>query len=140
MKTPFASAGYFSVVIIVMMWWIPESPRCLVNRGREDKALEILSYYHLDNNAEDELVQLDLEEGAEVDYWIGFLRTKGNRQRIGIITTAGSFSQWSRNGLISYYLYQVMNHMGMRSPKLNLESMAASKHGAYLSTYLCHST
>lgn len=112
-----------------MMWWIPESPRWLINRGQEDKALQILTYYHANNNADDDFVRLEyteirtallLEKEAEASSWMDFLRTKGNRKRIGIITAIGFFSQWSGNGLISYYLYQVMNNMGITSPQTQL--------------------
>lgn len=118
-----------SVIILAMMRWIPESPRWQINRGQEEKALETLAYYHAGSNAEDELVQLEyteiraalaLEKEAEASSWADFLRTKGNRKRIGIITAIGFFSQWSGNGLISYYLYQVMNDIGITSPQTQL--------------------
>lgn len=118
-----------SVFILAMMSWCPESPRWLINRGQEDKALQILAHYHANGNGQDEFVQLEyteiraalaIEKEAEANTWLDFLRTKGNRKRIGIITAIGFFSQWSGNGLISYYLYQVMNNIGITSPQTQL--------------------
>jgi hypothetical protein len=112
-----------------MMSWCPESPRWLINRGQEDKALQILAHYHANGNGQDEFVQLEyteiraalaIEKEAEANTWLDFLRTKGNRKRIGIITAIGFFSQWSGNGLISYYLYQVMNNISITSPQTQL--------------------
>jgi hypothetical protein len=112
-----------------MMYWIPESPRWQINKGQDEKALAMLAYYHGNNDVDDEFVQLEyteirtaltLEKEAEASSWSDFLKTKGNRKRIGIITAIGFFSQWSGNGLISYYLYQVMNNMGITNPNTQL--------------------
>lgn len=84
------------------MYWIPESPRWQIHRGQEDKALKMLAHYHANGNDEDEFVQLEyseiraaiaLEKEAEASSWVDFVRTKGNRKRIGIITAIGFFSQ-----------------------------------------------
>lgn len=40
------------------------------------------------------------------------VRTKGNRHRLLILLTAGLFSQWSGNGLVSYYITKVLNDIG----------------------------
>lgn len=111
------------------MYWIPESPRWLINKDQPDKALQIISHYHADGNDQDEFVQLEfteirtaiaLDKEAEANSWLDLVKTKGNRKRIGIITAIGFFSQWSGNGLISYYLYQVMNNIGITSPETQL--------------------
>jgi len=52
--------------------------------------------------------------------WADFLKTKGNRKRITIITAIGFFSQWSGNGLISYYLKYVMDNVGLTDPQTQL--------------------
>ncbi|KAI9055217.1 hypothetical protein LZ554_000181 [Drepanopeziza brunnea f. sp. 'monogermtubi'] len=125
-----------SVVILAMMWWVPESPRWLLNRDRPEQALGILAHYHAGGRRDDEFVQLEfteirtaitLDREAEANSWLDLIRTRGNRKRIGIITAIGFFSQWSGNGLISYYLYQVMNSMGITNPNTQLGINAGLK-------------
>lgn len=112
-----------------MMYWIPESPRWLLAKNQPEKALEVLVHYHANDDADDEFVQLEyteirtaiaLDKEAEANTWLDLVRTPGNRKRIGIITAIGFFSQWSGNGLISYYLHQVMNNIGITDEKTQL--------------------
>ena len=42
-------------------------------------------------------------------------RTKGNRRRLLILITAKFFSQWSGNGLVSYYIHKVLNDIDFTS-------------------------
>ena len=63
-------------------------------------------------------IELDKQSGQTG--WSDFFKTKGNRKRIGIITAIGIFSQWSGNGLISYYLKYVMDEVGMTNPQTQL--------------------
>ncbi|KAL2070567.1 hypothetical protein VTL71DRAFT_13593 [Oculimacula yallundae] len=146
-----------SIVILVMMWWIPESPRWLINKDKSDEALKILAHYHAHDDDQDEYVlppvknpfrtgrfnisvpffvltyyrfvqlefseiraAIELDKSVGKNNWIDLVKTKGNRKRIGIITAIALFSQWSGNGLISYYLHQVMNAVGITDPQTQL--------------------
>lgn len=89
----------------------------------------MLAKYHGEGDEQDELVQLefaeirnaiDLDKRTGQTGWLDFLRTKGNRKRIGLITALGFFSQWSGNGLISYYLKYVMDNVGITDPQTQL--------------------
>jgi hypothetical protein len=118
-----------SIVIFIFIFFIPESPRWLCNKDRHEEALHVFSHWHGEGNENDEFVQLEYAEvkaAIELDKesgktgWADFFKTKGNRKRIGIITAIGFFSQWSGNGLISYYLKYVMDQVGMTDPQTQL--------------------
>lgn len=105
-----------SVIQICAIYFVPESPRYLLNKGKDEQALHILAKVHANGNMDDEMVQcefveirdtLKLEREVESNGWSELIRTKGNRHRLLIMITAGIFSQWSGNGLVSYYLNKV---------------------------------
>lgn len=98
-------------------------------KDKHDKAKDILTYYHAEGDETNEFVQLEyseirvamaLEKEADKTGWADLVRTQGNRKRIGIITALAFFSQWSGNGLISYYLHYVMNDVGITNPQTQL--------------------
>ncbi|KAH7310823.1 general substrate transporter [Stachybotrys elegans] len=45
--------------------------------------------------------------------WKTLFKTPGNRRRVFILLCLGCFSQWSGNGLISYYLVRVLETVGV---------------------------
>ncbi|GFF50031.1 hypothetical protein IFM58399_08706 [Aspergillus lentulus] len=125
-----------TVVIIAGIWWMPESPRWLMSKGRHEEALEILVKYHAEGDHNDEFVKLEYSEikaaialDKEIGHtgWADFLRSKGNRKRIALITALGLFSQWSGNGLISYYLKYVMDSVGIKDAQTQLGINAGMK-------------
>ncbi|RKL20206.1 hypothetical protein BFJ68_g2915 [Fusarium oxysporum] len=49
--------------------------------------------------------------------WKSMVSTKGNRYRMFLVICMGLMSQWSGNGLISYYLSRVMDTVGITNKK-----------------------
>ncbi|KAJ5146580.1 uncharacterized protein N7515_001144 [Penicillium bovifimosum] len=129
-RAPSLIQALFTLVMLAVVWWIPESPRYYVSKDQPEKALQVLAYYHAEGNESDELVQLEfteittaiaMEKNAEHSgSYLDFLRTPGNRKRLFIIITMGLFAQWSGNGLVSYYLNLIMNSIGITDPNRQL--------------------
>jgi hypothetical protein len=49
-RVPSALQALPSVLQVFLIWFVPESPRYLVSKGKEEKALQTLAYYHADGN------------------------------------------------------------------------------------------
>ncbi|OGE56919.1 hypothetical protein PENARI_c002G08003 [Penicillium arizonense] len=129
-RAPSLIQGLFTLMMLAVVWWIPESPRYYVSKDQPEKALEILAYYHADGDSTDEIVQLEfteittaiaMEKNADhSSSYVDFLRTPGNRKRLLIIITMGLFAQWSGNGLVSYYLNLIMDSIGIKDANRQL--------------------
>lgn len=99
---------------LLAIWFLPESPRWLIAKGKGEAARKILTKYHGNGYEGDEFVRweyteientLKLEkEMASSNGWIELVRTKGNRKRCALIILTAIFSQCSGNGLVSYYV------------------------------------
>ncbi|KAK5447832.1 hypothetical protein LTS15_009331 [Exophiala xenobiotica] len=110
-----------SLIQIAFIWFVPESPRWYIAHGKEQKGLDILGKVHANGDNNDELVQVEfveirdtirLEKELESNGWKELIKTKGNRRRLIILLSAGLFSQWSGNGLVSYYITTVLDQIG----------------------------
>lgn len=118
------------LIMLTNIRLVPESPRFLIAKGKNEKALDILGKYHARGDVHDELVQIEyheiretiaLEKELEGNPWIELFSTPGNRHRLVILISLGFFSQWSGNGLVSYYMNDVLKGAGVTSSKLRLE-------------------
>ncbi|KZP22350.1 hypothetical protein FIBSPDRAFT_952964 [Athelia psychrophila] len=136
-RIPSLLQGLPSVLQLCLIFLIPESPRWLVSKGREAQALKTLAHYHANGDNQDPLVQYEFAEikaalalepavanvtdikGMWKD-WASLFATAGNRRRMRIILALAVFSQWSGNGLVSYYLNKVFNDIGITDPDTQL--------------------
>ncbi|KAK4898831.1 hypothetical protein LTR27_003562 [Elasticomyces elasticus] len=118
-----------SIVQLTFVWFVPESPRFMVAHGQVEKAHQTLANVHANGNLDDEVVLLEiaeikdtlrLEKEVESNGWMEMIRTKGNRHRLYILLTLGLFSQWSGNGLASYYLALVLEGVGITNSNTQL--------------------
>lgn len=119
-----------SLFQIFFIWFVPESPRWLIAKGKHEKAKSILTKYHAGGKHDDELVSVEyheiqqtisLEQEYEKTSWSELWSTPGNRHRLLILVSFGLFSQWSGNALVSYYLSGVLETVGIHDDKTKLE-------------------
>ncbi|KAL0580965.1 hypothetical protein V5O48_001057 [Marasmius crinis-equi] len=124
-RTPTLLQAAIPLVQVLLVWFIPESPRYLVSKGMEGKASRTLAKYHANDGGEhDPLVVFELAQirhairlEQEVNRDTSFkslFATPGNRKRMRIIIAIACFSQWSGNGLVSYYINLVLEGVGIR--------------------------
>ncbi|KAJ7610440.1 hexose transporter [Roridomyces roridus] len=129
-RLPSALQALPSVFQVLLVLLVPESPRYLVKKGKEERALKTLAYYHADGDENDPLVRYEFEEiKAAMEYdrsvvanigWKSLISSKGNLKRLRIIIAIAFFSQWSGNGLASYYLNKVLSDIGITNPTTQL--------------------
>jgi sugar porter (SP) family MFS transporter len=120
------AASFFQIGTII---FCPESPRWLVNNGREEEARQILVEYHAGGDENSQLVEFELaeitatiegEKFQNTAGWLDFFRTKGNLQRLLILVFIPIIGQLSGNQIISYYLHIILTNIGITNAKTQL--------------------
>ncbi|CAN6646957.1 hexose transporter Hxt11p [Trichomonascus vanleenenianus] len=125
-RLPSLVQGVLPLVQLITTYFVPESPRFLVSKGRYEEARTVLLKYHGGNNeaiAKDlidfELAEIiatiEAEKLQKETSYLEFIRTKPNRRRLAIITLIPVTMQLCGNGLVSYYLHLILNSIGITS-------------------------
>jgi MFS family permease len=107
---------------LICLYLLPESPRWLISKNKHSAAKKMLTKYH-GNGTETAFVTWEYNEisqtleaeqaAASSNGWYELVRTPGNRKRCLLIILTAIFSQCSGNGLVSYYLAQVLTTIGI---------------------------
>ncbi|OHW96518.1 MFS sugar transporter [Colletotrichum incanum] len=108
---------------IVFMPFCPESPRWLISKDRGDEAYAILHKYHSEGENGGEFVRLEYaqimstiqqeKEVASKFAWADVFRDAAMRRRFMLAAIMGFFTQWSGNGLLSFYMKSILNLVGI---------------------------
>ncbi|RFU30815.1 hypothetical protein B7463_g5526, partial [Scytalidium lignicola] len=129
-RLPSLLQGFIPCIQLVGSFFIPESPRYLVNVGREEEAKAVLMEYHAGNDpAHNSLVEFEMNEiKLQISYerasqevsWKAFIQTKANQHRLFIVVWLSITQQACGNGLVSYYLNLILNSIGITSARRQL--------------------
>lgn len=139
-----------SGMVILTVWFIPESPRWLYSHGHPEKAWDVITKYHGEGSRENAYVLLQIREyeeainleGSDKRAWDfrELINTKAARWRLTCVGIAAFLSQWSQGGVTSYYIGGLLKSAGVTNPtevlNINLGNQILSAGGAYLGSYL----
>jgi len=119
-----------SICQLIFIWFIPESPRWMISKDRNDEALRTLAKWHANGNESNATVQFEYREIRETirmereinssTSYLDFFRTKGNRWRLAIIISIGIISQYSGNAVISNYVNLIYTTAGITDQQQKL--------------------
>ncbi|KAJ5238401.1 general substrate transporter [Penicillium chermesinum] len=123
-KIPVIFQALGSVIVILSVLFLPESPRYLMANGREEEAEKFLVKYHGCGRSDSSLVRLEIEEMKEgirqdgidksfCDYR-PFLFTHSGRWRTAQVVMMAVFGNFSGNGL-GYYNTVIFANLGIAS-------------------------
>ncbi|EXF79923.1 lactose permease [Colletotrichum fioriniae PJ7] len=126
-RIPSLLQGAVPVIQLMGVYFLPESPRWLMRRGRKDEARKVFADSHAGGNLNDPLVDFEMREveltlGEEAEAmsqssWLELVRTPANRKRTLIACIVGFSSQWNGVAVVSYYLSLVLNTIGITEVK-----------------------
>jgi len=113
----------FSGIILLFVFWLPESPRWLYCKGKYEKAKEMLIEYHGNGNPESAWVSLQLREyedylelnGTDKKWWDyrALFNTRAARYRMMVNIVVSLFGQWAGNSILSYFQSGVLDTAGI---------------------------
>lgn len=101
-RIPSLLQGLPSLFQFSLIYFIPESPRWLVDHGKEEQARVIFTKYHCNGDHTDPLIDFEIEEiktaivleneARQGTGWKSLIATKGNRKRMTVIIAIAFFS------------------------------------------------
>ncbi|EXK25352.1 hypothetical protein FOMG_17985 [Fusarium oxysporum f. sp. melonis 26406] len=112
-----------SGIVVLGVFWLPESPRWLMAQDRYQDAAKVLARYHGEGDENHPIVQLQLKEmlsqisaeASDKSFWDyhELWNTHSARRRLFCVLGMAVFGQISGNRLSSYYLPAMLKNAGI---------------------------
>ncbi|KAH6667543.1 MFS sugar transporter-like protein [Halenospora varia] len=130
-RTPSALQGVFSLLSILILPFIPESPRWLAYHGRNAEALEVVALTYANGDQNDPIVLVQYKEiidtlkfereNGDTLSMMQTIKTPATRRRLLLACSCGAFTIISGNNIISYYLGTMLDNAGITNTTTQLE-------------------
>lgn len=139
-----------SCMVVLCVWFLPESPRWLYSHGRREQAWDVITTYHGEGSRDNAYVVLQIREyeeainleGSDKRSWDfrELVNTQAARWRLVCVAIASFLSQWSQAGVTTYYIGGLLATAGVTNTAkvldVNLGNTVLSAGGAYLGSIL----
>lgn len=150
-RLPSAMQGFFSILCILILPFIPESPRWLIHRNRHEEAIESISLACSNGDHDDPVVlaqykeivdTLNFEkESGETLYIAQMVKNKGARKRTLLNVSVAIISMLSGNNIISYYLGTMLDNAGITDSTTQLQIVSGLPYSSnYFLSNLCRTS
>ncbi|KAJ7069581.1 MFS sugar transporter-like protein [Mycena amicta] len=130
-RIPSAVQGVFSIMCILILPYIPESPRWEAYQGRTENALRTVALTHANGDVNDPVVLTQYKEIIDTLEFEKSLpeplslkqmfKTPPARKRIVLSTSVAVFSTVAGNVIVSYYLGQMLDNAGITNQTTQLQ-------------------
>ncbi|KAK1925411.1 putative hexose transport-related protein [Papiliotrema laurentii] len=131
-----------AVYLLIAVQFVPETPRFMIGKGREEDALHFLVEYHGNGDAQDPLVLFEFEEmkeainrekAAKAEKWSQILKYRANLHRLGLAALMMFCTSLSGSSIIYYYYSVVFDLVGITGATTQTGIAA----GLNMFTWLC---
>lgn len=116
-----------SVLVAALLFFIPESPRWLISKGRNEEARELLKIVHGVGSGEEvevqfrEIVDTLAFEKEHRKSLLQVLTTKTNRKRLAITSTFSIIVMLPGTNIITFYFGTMLEGAGITNPTTQLQ-------------------